>query len=375
MLCADPHIVRDFGCSVDQKSRVGDILLEVCPDTLARAIQSVILPKQEVIDFFEMICAAVHFLHSQVPPIIHCDVSASNVLLSRSGWKLSDFGSATAEIFAQFDDTRKVQALRSEIERCVAPALRPPEMLQLGQCRPIGPKADVWALGLLLFRLCTGMDRRPEGGVAPVWPSDVPIDEGLHRIAEMALAVDPGARPTAEQLLDTLFARFPQLLGPQWRELAPDEFANPAVGSRASPAKVPAKSVQPSVASLANPDTELRARLRGQRVQHEALDLADAAVQLAMIGDAGVDQDALFELIEGMVGPAGARRGRRTLSSENGGHSGRRSSHTLSAKKESEQCTHDRMCARSGQLDVGMVENRCYESGKMECPSYELATR
>jgi AP2-associated kinase len=293
LLGSDPHIVRAFGCAVDQKARVGYLLLELCGAALSDARAGPVLRKQELIDIFQRACAAVEFMHRQSPPVIHRDVSPENILLSPSGWKLSDFGSATTTVFTQFDDAAKVQGMRAEIEARTAPGLRPPELRDLALRRPLSTKLDVWALGALLFRLCTGRDAAD----AAAWPEDLPIDERLQRLAEAAMADDLDARPSVQQLLGALYAEFPQLVDPRWSEFAP---ARPTehltVRARSTRRSGASRSTPPPVVGREEP--QAHARPAPHRVRHQAIDLGESALPFAMMDADGADHSALLAMIE-----------------------------------------------------------------------------
>jgi serine/threonine protein kinase len=301
---ADPHVVQSYGCSLDQKARVGYILLELCTSTLAAAHAGPVLLKQELIDIFQRICAAVEFMHRQSPPIIHRDISADNILLSPTGWKLSGFGSATTTVFAQYDDEERVQAMAAEAEKL---RLRPPELRDLGLCRPLSTKLDVWALGALLFRLCTGQ----EAAGAAAWPADLPIDERLQRLADLAMAEDPDARPTVQQLMGGLYADFPQLVHPRWGEFVP---AGPvrelSVRPRRRLGNAPRRASSPIVGLE---DPQARALGGARRQRHHAMDLSGVALPFATTDPEGLDQASLLAITDAPeeAPPPSQRRVRR----------------------------------------------------------------
>ncbi|KAJ3043994.1 hypothetical protein HDV00_003522 [Rhizophlyctis rosea] len=96
-------------------------------------------------------------MHYQSPPIIHRDVKVENVLISASGaYKLCDFGSATtaavqpgAPLSAQ-----EIHSLEEEIGKFTTLQYRSPELCDLYQKRGMTEKVDMWALGVLLFKIC-----------------------------------------------------------------------------------------------------------------------------------------------------------------------------------------------------------------------------
>jgi serine/threonine protein kinase len=113
------------------------------------------LPLQ-VASLFRQACQSVEHLHALSPPMIHRDIKLENYLLTREGaLKLCDFGSATLETVnpanMPFD---RLRVAEHEIERNTTPQNRAPEMLDLHKGQVVDGKADVWALGCMLFALC-----------------------------------------------------------------------------------------------------------------------------------------------------------------------------------------------------------------------------
>jgi eukaryotic-like serine/threonine-protein kinase len=149
---------------------------------------------------------AIHVAHQA--GIIHRDLKPSNVLFAAEGTpKITDFGLAK-----RMDDdgyTKSGQVLGS-------PSYIPPEQAA-GAAKKVGPAADVYALGAILYEMLTG--RPPFKGTTPVetvmqvlnedpvppcrLQSQIPRD--LETICLKCLAKEPSKRyPSAKALADDL---------------------------------------------------------------------------------------------------------------------------------------------------------------------------
>jgi len=165
------------------------------------------LPPRDAAELVEGLSRAVHTAHQQ--GIIHRDLKPGNVLRSESGkFKVSDFGLAkfTSDKGADLTGTGMVVG---------TPSYMAPE--QAVGAKQIGPAADVYSLGAVLYELLTG--KPPFIGTEPMsvllrvineTPSeiralrkDVPRD--LSAVVMKCLAKDPKRRyASAETLADDL---------------------------------------------------------------------------------------------------------------------------------------------------------------------------
>ncbi|MFL6236752.1 MAG: tetratricopeptide repeat protein [Thermoanaerobaculia bacterium] len=105
------------------------------------------LPVRERLELFRQVCGAIHFAHQNL--IVHRDLKPGNILVTADGVpKLLDFGIAKL-----LDPTQEAFALTRTDLRPMTPDYASPEQV-LGE--PITTASDVYALGVLLYRLLTG---------------------------------------------------------------------------------------------------------------------------------------------------------------------------------------------------------------------------
>lgn len=106
--------------------------------------------ESEVLQIFCDTCEAVARLHQCKTPIIHRDLKVENILLNDAGnYVLCDFGSATNKFLNPQKDG--VNVVEEEIKKYTTLSYRAPEMINLYGGKPITTKADIWALGCLLY--------------------------------------------------------------------------------------------------------------------------------------------------------------------------------------------------------------------------------
>lgn len=158
----------------------------------------------EVLQIFCDTCEAVSCLHQRKTPIIHRDLKVENILLHDKGhYVLCDFGSATYKF--QCPQTEGVAAVEEEIKKYTTLSYRAPEMVNLYNNKIITTKADIWALGCLLYKLCFFTLPFGESQVAIcdgsfTIPDNSRYSYDLHCLIRYMLEPDPDNRPDIYQV-------------------------------------------------------------------------------------------------------------------------------------------------------------------------------
>uniref|UniRef100_A0A3B4AH31 non-specific serine/threonine protein kinase n=1 Tax=Periophthalmus magnuspinnatus TaxID=409849 RepID=A0A3B4AH31_9GOBI len=158
----------------------------------------------EVLHIFCDTCEAVARLHQCKTPVIHRDLKVENILLNDQGnYVLCDFGSATHKIL--LPQKEGVTAVEDEIKKYTTLSYRAPEMINLYAGKAITTKADIWALGCLLYKLCFFTLPFGESQVAIcdgtfIIPDNSKYSAKLHRLIRYMLEPDQEKRPDIYQV-------------------------------------------------------------------------------------------------------------------------------------------------------------------------------
>uniref|UniRef100_A0A4W5L140 non-specific serine/threonine protein kinase n=1 Tax=Hucho hucho TaxID=62062 RepID=A0A4W5L140_9TELE len=146
----------------------------------------------EVLQIFCDTCEAVARLHQCKTPIIHRDLKVENILLhDRGHYVLCDFGSATN----RFQDPQTEVILKSFTST----------MINLYNGMVITTKADIWAMGCLLYKLCYFTLPFGESQVAIcdgsfTIPDNTRYSPDMHCLIRYMLEPDPEKRPDIYQV-------------------------------------------------------------------------------------------------------------------------------------------------------------------------------
>ncbi|XP_034547716.1 AP2-associated protein kinase 1-like isoform X10 [Notolabrus celidotus] len=158
----------------------------------------------EVLQVFCDTCEAVARLHQCKTPIIHRDLKVENILLhDRGHYVLCDFGSATNRF--QNPQIEGVPVVEEEIKKYTTLSYRAPEMVNLYGGKVITAKADIWAMGCLLYKLCYFTLPFGESQVAIcdgsfTIPDNSRYSMDMHCLIRYMLEPDPDNRPDIYQI-------------------------------------------------------------------------------------------------------------------------------------------------------------------------------
>ncbi|XP_077450817.1 serine/threonine-protein kinase Nek1 isoform X17 [Stigmatopora argus] len=207
-------------------------------------------PEEQILDWFVQICLALKYIHDR--KILHRDIKSQNIFLTKDGTvQLGDFGIA--------------RVLNSTVElarTCIGtPYYLSPEICEN---KPYNNKSDIWALGCVLYEMCTLKHAFEAGNMKNLvlkiirgsyHPVAVHYSSELRSILGQLFKHNPRERPSVSSILDKpfLFCRIQSFLPPQ---IIAQEFHHTIiqkqqkrVAYRGSEAKYPTHGFTPSVAA------------------------------------------------------------------------------------------------------------------------------
>ncbi len=220
-------------------------------ETLANRIERGAIPLSEALSIGRQLARALDFAHRA--GVVHRDLKPGNVMLTRTGAKLMDFGLArvhgpgtTGEAVSQTPTVN--QPLTAEGTLLGTFQYMAPEQLE---GRESDARSDLWALGCVLYEMATGArafegksqasliaaimtgEPRPVSELRPVTPP------ALERVIQQCLQKDPEARVQSARDLEFLL------------ELVPGSGTHPAAEAGARSGRGAGRRVAPWVALAA----------------------------------------------------------------------------------------------------------------------------
>ncbi|XP_009947243.1 PREDICTED: serine/threonine-protein kinase Nek1 [Leptosomus discolor] len=202
------------------------------------AQKGILFSEDQILDWFVQICLALKHVHDR--KILHRDIKSQNIFLTKDGTiQLGDFGIA------------RVLNSTAELARtCIGtPYYLSPEICQN---KPYNNKSDIWALGCVLYEMCTLKHAFEAGNMknlvlkiisGPFPPISMHYSYDLRNLLTQLFKRNPRNRPSVNSILEKNFIakRVEKFLTPQ---LIAEEFNHKIFqkfGPHAAPAKRPAQ--------------------------------------------------------------------------------------------------------------------------------------
>ena len=211
-----PNIVQFIGVYFEEGSRVPILVMEFLPTTLARCIDAYgVLPEEVSYSILHDVALGLYHLHSQIPPIVHRDLSANNVLLTPNMTaKISDLGVARILNLTPRQMSRLTRTPGT-------PAYMPPEAMRANP--RYDARIDEFSYGILMIHVLSGRWPLPLREPVCVNPENraqlLPVSEAerrdeylrdignAHPLMDLILRCvsnDPQQRATAAQIVQRM---------------------------------------------------------------------------------------------------------------------------------------------------------------------------
>ncbi|SPQ22514.1 94182f1e-6459-4188-9422-4b24cff0d27e [Thermothielavioides terrestris] len=168
------------------------------------------LTEPEILNIFADVAEGVACMHYLRPPLLHRDLKVENVLITIVGsvrkFKLCDFGSAAAPRPAP-TTAAECRLIDEDVQRHTTMQYRSPEMVDVYRRQPIDEKSDIWALGVLLYKLCYYTTPFEEQGQLAIlnasykFPNYPVFSDRLKGLIAWMLRENPQFRPNIYQVL------------------------------------------------------------------------------------------------------------------------------------------------------------------------------
>ncbi|KAH6633518.1 hypothetical protein C7974DRAFT_392914 [Boeremia exigua] len=168
------------------------------------------LTEPEILHIFSDVAEGVATMHYLKPPLLHRDLKVENVLITDAGghkiYKLCDFGS-TAPPRPAATTAAEGRLIEDDVQRHTTLQYRSPEMIDVYRKQPIDEKSDIWALGVLLYKLCYYTTPFEEVGQMAIlnatfrYPHYPPFSDRIKALIGSMLRESPQQRPNIYQVV------------------------------------------------------------------------------------------------------------------------------------------------------------------------------
>ncbi|KAL2074127.1 hypothetical protein VTL71DRAFT_7905 [Oculimacula yallundae] len=168
------------------------------------------LTEPEILKIFSDVTEGVACMHYLKPPLLHRDLKVENVLITSTGsskrFKLCDFGS-TAPPRPAATTAAECRLIEDDVQKHTTLQYRSPEMVDVYRKQAIDEKSDIWALGVLLYKLCyytTPFEAQGQLAILNAsfkFPSYPPFSDNLKKLIASMLKENPKSRPNIYQVL------------------------------------------------------------------------------------------------------------------------------------------------------------------------------
>ncbi|KAL8871651.1 MAG: hypothetical protein Q9174_002565 [Haloplaca sp. 1 TL-2023] len=168
------------------------------------------LTEPEVLKIFSDTALGVACMHYLKPPLLHRDLKVENILITSSGtsrkYKLCDFGSA-AQPRPAATSAAEGRLIEEDVQKHTTLQYRSPEMIDVYRKQPIDEKSDIWALGVLLYKLCYYKTPFEDQGQMAIlnasfkFPGFPSFSDKLKKLIAGMLREHPQARPNIYQVV------------------------------------------------------------------------------------------------------------------------------------------------------------------------------
>ncbi|KAF2400277.1 hypothetical protein EJ06DRAFT_493942 [Trichodelitschia bisporula] len=168
------------------------------------------LTEPEILHIFADVAEGVACMHYLKPPLLHRDLKVENVLITSAGsariYKLCDFGSAAPPRPAA-TSVAEGRLIEDDVQRHTTLQYRSPEMIDVYRKQPINEKSDIWALGVLLYKLCYYTTPFEDQGQMAIlnatfkFPSYPSFSDRIKKFITSMLREQPQLRPNIYQVV------------------------------------------------------------------------------------------------------------------------------------------------------------------------------